>query len=204
LREDDDGCNQQVFQPDTWQIGDNQCVAINPNTASFNTTAGALQTANASCEAQPSEMIPPATWGSAVVSCESQGGDECGVGGVCVPDADRPLCIYANGDAESCPDGAYEVLAVFHGDFSDDRDCTACTCAKPTGTCKGDIALIQQGCNGIFLDSIPVPSGCKDIGNAFPTYASYEAEIEASCAAQGGEASGSAEPTEPVTFCCTP
>ena len=88
-------------------------------------------------------------------------------------------------------------------DVADDRGCTECTCGDPTGTCGGNVAMTEGACTGIvILDGNVAVPGCANASGA--NRAHYTATIDASCAPQGGTATGSATPTGAVTLCCFP
>jgi hypothetical protein len=128
------------------------------------------------------------------------------------------LCIFREGE-HACPTDLGNVFTeqhVFYSGAQDDRQCSACTCGAPTNSaCTGTVA-IYKGNNLTCIDPalVPVPissksSTCIDIqlpGQALGSKKSVgpTTYLQGTCPPIGGDASGSASPTEPDTFCCRP
>lgn len=199
LREEGNLCVQFIMDPETFVLQPNQCSFINAPADTYSVTPPALNTAGASCSPDADESIPTPTWDRNVRSCETAPGDACD-GGTCFPaiPEDHAMCIFVEGDA-ACPGGTWANRVVSHADFTDDRDCSACTCGSPSGTCGGSVVLMNQGCGVIFVDEIVV-NGCATVGAA--SHAEWYPEVDASCSPSGGALVGDAAPTDAITYCC--
>jgi hypothetical protein len=200
LRERGSDCIKFKVNPKQWAIPAGGCSNISTQDTAFDVTAGELQVNGATCDPSSFENVPPPAWQTSVRSCESAGGEGCGVGGSCVPELDEPLCIWIPGDTD-CPVGPYEVQVVFHETIADGRGCTECSCAGPTGTCAGSVSLAYNSCQ-VGIGSIDVGK-CGSF-NTSPAQAGYLMEIDdPGCAPEGGDPTGQAVAEDPVTFCCT-
>ena len=127
------------------------------------------------------------------------------------------LCIFHEGD-EDCPTDPENVFTekhVFYNGVQDDRQCSACSCGAPTGSaCTATISIYKGNnltCNPPTFAQIPVSSegpACLNIqlpGQALGSKsAGPTTYLPGTCPPMGGDASGSAIPTKPDTFCCRP
>lgn len=157
-----------------------------------------------SCVARgESPVVPQATWGTTVRACEAPAGNSCDGGGTCVPDPGPGFgttCIYVEGDS-ACPAGPYNDQQVVHRTLEDTRGCDTCTCGDPTGSCGGEVRFILDACGG------PNTAGSIDVDTCGTIIAAaggarYVADPSFDCAPTGGDATGSATPSDPVTLCC--
>jgi hypothetical protein len=205
LEESGNFCVAVVLDPVQHVLNPGSCSFVNIPANEWSVIAPTLQTGGASCSPQATEDIPEAEWDSSVRSCAVPAGDACD-GGTCAPTPSgdfADVCVWIDGEA-SCPAGPYSEARPAHGSFADDRDCSACGCGTPSGTCGGEVVLTDQSCGGgsIFVDSIPA-GACVSLGDG-ATHAQWLPEVDADCAPSGGVPQGGAEPTETVTFCCIP
>jgi hypothetical protein len=140
----------------------------------------------------------------------------------CVPDEPLPsgfhLCIYRESE-RACPTEPGNVFTerhTFYKGVDDDRQCSTCTCGVPTGsTCTAEVSIYKGNdltCSGpTVAKGITISSSsptCIDIqlpGQALGSKsAGPTTYIPGTCPPLGGDASGSASPTDPDTFCCRP
>jgi hypothetical protein len=209
-----DGACTSTTPCDMVPLADGACVEVNANgKCSFTTLSAILsapQVASASCAAQGSKTVPPAAWGLQARACASSVALEkldCTGGAVCAPQPQSPfeakVCVAATGQ-QACPSGPYSVQHVFYGGVDDTRDCSACTCPAPAnascassavayissdGSCSGMTTTVASGCGQLLtpkdvrLTVTPSSGGCGS-GQSAPT--------------------GTADPTQPTTFCCLP
>lgn len=201
LREEGNLCLAFVMNPDTYVLQPGACTAINAPANDYSLTPPALQTAGSSCAPQATEAIDAPSWDRHVRSCGTAAGDACD-GGTCFPGvpADHSMCIWVEGEA-ACPAGPWTQVLVTYAEAIDGRDCTACTCGAPTGSCGGDAYLTNNGCagNAVLVDVMPA-GGCGDVGSA--THGMWVPEVDASCAPSGGALSGEIAVEGAVTYCC--
>ncbi len=141
---------------------------------------------------------------------------------ICLPDepapADFKLCIFRDGE-HACPttkDSVFTEAHVFYDGVEDERQCSPCTCASPTGSACTAMVSIYKGndltCSGpTVAKGITISSEgptCLDIqlpGQALGSKSASSIDyLPGTCSPTGGDASGSAIKTEPVTFCCRP
>lgn len=201
LREEGNLCLAFVMDPDTYVLQPGACTLVNAPANDYSLTPPALQTAGASCAPQATEAIDEPTWDRHVRSCGTAAGDACD-GGTCFPGvpAEHSMCIWVEGEA-ACPAGPWSQTLVSYADAIDGRDCTACTCGAPTGSCGGDAYLTNNGCagNAVLVDIMPA-NGCGDVGSA--THGMWVPEVDASCAPSGGTLTGEVAVGGAVTYCC--
>ncbi|MBK7581490.1 MAG: hypothetical protein IPI67_14930 [Myxococcales bacterium] len=182
-----------------------------------------LQVSGGTCSPKTTgtKNIVAPTWDKAVRACgdASGAGKGCGTTGACLPKPKAPfgtgLCVYKTGDV-ACPSGAYSQKKLSYLNFTDNRDCDACACGSASsGTCSNpSLKIYTDACvtneqtvtaNACVLasnDPTTQSGGCA----GFPADtrgAKLTATVSgATCPASGGQVTGSAAPTEPVTFCC--
>jgi hypothetical protein len=165
-----------------------------------------------------SSVIPPLVWKETARACgNAQVGGGCGPG-VCAPRPQAPFesgaCIFRQGDF-ACPPGPFTQRSVFFQGANDSRSCTQCNCSSPTGaTCSGSIELgTNQSCTAdpTLLSSpgqcAPLPPDPTPPAPPFQESRSVRynegAPTGGSCNASGGQVTGSATATNPVTYCCS-
>ena len=127
------------------------------------------------------------------------------------------LCIFHEGEYD-CPTEPANVFTerhVFYQDVQDDRQCSGCSCGAPTGsTCDGTISIYKGNnltCSSPTFAQIPISSmqpACIDFADPGQALGSKSAGtatyVPGICPPMGGDASGTAIPTAPDTFCCRP
>lgn len=177
----------------------NTCTFISNGAGTYAISQPSLQVLGASCQPQANESIPDPSWGRDVRSCSAAVGDACD-GGNCLPSTpdEHLMCIWSVGEA-ACPDGPWTQQVITYGDVDDDRDCTACSCGAPSGTCGGNIELNNQDCGAFFIaDATPGTCGLQPAAS----HATYVPQVNASCTPSGGALVGGVEPTDAITYCC--
>ena len=164
--------------------------------------------------------IPTPTWNQSVRACGDPpaGGKGCGAG-ACMPRPGTPfdnsLCIYRTGD-EVCP-SPFGKKTLAHQSFSDGRDCSACTCDPPNAACTGSLTLYTNDtctanptpvatpntCVAIPVDPDPLTVFPPGTGGAPPADTrSGKLVATGTCPPKGGQVTGTASATGPITFCC--
>ncbi|MCK6537932.1 MAG: hypothetical protein L6Q84_33570 [Polyangiaceae bacterium] len=172
--------------------------------------------AGGACNPLPTQdVVPPLAWNARARACGgAKPGAACG-GGVCTPAPESPfggLCVARAGD-EACPAGYPKKLSFFQG-ANDTRGCTDCSCGSPQGAaCPGSVELWTNSqcsvdsvtigqvgaCASLPPDPSPPPPPYQTSRSMF-----YDGQppVGGSCGASGGQVTGSATPTAPVTLCC--
>jgi len=154
--------------------------------------------------------IPPFSWSNAARAClPSTEGKGCANDFACLPNAPTPfgaVCISKLGD-NMCPAGSgYTTKKLFFDlDPMDTRACTECACGGPTGlSCNSSITTYSDPNCGAAIATTAANACSTYPGN--PTVGSYKSVstvfTPGTCAASGGLPMGTAEPLNPVTFCC--
>jgi hypothetical protein len=162
----------------------------------------------ASCmpSAQSAVVADPA-FGQHVLACAAselrRGG--CGPGNLCAPAAPftGPYCIVQPGDL-ACPAGPYSDKRVYFTAIDDSRDCSACTCGSDCSytwkifddadtSCQTPLATKTSAGECVMV----TPSSSK---------LRFGVEITGAgtCTPSGGQPTGSAAASGPVTACCMP
>ena len=126
------------------------------------------------------------------------------------------MCILRDGE-HACPTDPGNVFTeqhIFYNGVQDDRQCSACTCGPPIGSaCTAMISIYKDDACGAasVLDQKTVSSAddvCLDIALPGQELKSKSAGpttyLPGTCLAMGGDPSGSAIKTNPVTSCCRP
>lgn len=162
-----------------------------------------------SCTPSASSNIPDASFTERFTACGGPvdaGG--CDGGEACVPhpsgESNGRVCIWASGD-QMCPSNSeYSDRFAYYGDFSDTRDCTACTCGSPQGQCTGQLRLANTPCGGTITQQVWLDTdSCTNVSFTPGSASSWTQNgFTATCSDSGGDPTGSAEPTAPVTVCC--
>lgn len=158
--------------------------------------------------------VRPRPWTKSATSCGfTSPFSDCPSGLACAPRSagapDARTCIMKTGE-HACPTGSpYSLRNLSYGKLTDTRSCTACTCGTPNVTCTNATVTFynDSNCQDV-ADSWSTSGSCDSIvtfndvtGSAKITEPST---ITGSCAASGGNASGSITPEEPTTYCCLP
>jgi hypothetical protein len=126
-------------------------------------------------------------------------------------------CILQKGDNDcpTDPENIYTERHVFYNGVQDDRQCSPCTCGAPTGSaCTATVSIYTDAAPQCTATAVPgvvissVSTTCVDIqlpGQALGSKSAGSTTYHpGTCPAMGGDASGSAVKTSPVTFCCRP
>ncbi|HRI69262.1 MAG TPA: hypothetical protein PK156_33760 [Polyangium sp.] len=179
------------------------------------TAAAATVTGGACAPGGGMPTKPQQTWAILGKACgESSIGGGCGAGKVCQPKPTLPylpgLCIYKTGDV-ACPAMDFTDKHVFYDSVDDTRGCTGCACGAPSGsncTAKLDVYgdSFSSVCNTL-VTSLNTGS-CMNLMNN-PQLGAVKATITqppngGTCAASGGQPTGTVTPAGPTTFCCSP
>ncbi len=172
--------------------------------------------AGGACNPTPTtDIVPPLAWNERARAC---GGADLGGGcgaGVCAPKPAAPyggICVAKAGD-NACPPG-YPQKTFYYQGVNDTRGCSACSCSTPQGAacpgtaeistnsaCSVDTVVVNNvgGCESLPPDPSPPPPPYQNSRSIF-----YDGKppVGGACGASGGQVSGSATPTAPVTICC--
>ncbi|MBX3185052.1 MAG: hypothetical protein KF915_20685 [Polyangiaceae bacterium] len=137
-------------------------------------------------------------------------GGGCGGTNTCLPPAaaafDRGVCVYRDGDHD-CP-SPFDAKRTYYRNFVDERVCTPCSCGAPSGVeCAGDKVDIWSGggCIGTPHATVTDPgTTCTPAAPGLTLSFRYTpgTPTGGSCAPSGGQSTGTATATDPVTFCC--
>lgn len=183
----DQGCGGNGSAIPTVKL--DQCTQSGVSGASVHVVADSECTTTVSTPTAPS-------WDKEVALCAPSVAGGC-TQGTCVPKGGNPACVYKSGDV-SCPTG-WENRTLDHDDFADSRTCSQCQCSA--SGCGIDVAFG----NGNFCTAGNCATGdpngkCCSIAAT----ASYNAHVGGapSCQSAGGNLTGAATPTGPVTVCC--
>jgi hypothetical protein len=175
-------------------------------------TAKSLPTA-AGCA--PSGQTPTKTqsWTTNAEGCAPLGvAVACGTGQVCSPVASSSFttCVYQAGDV-ACPGGTYVNKQLIDTGVADTRTCTSCTCGAASGAaCSGGAVIVGTTGTCSAGTLVAVPTACRSMGSfqlpASMTILENTAPKpnDATCASGGGQPTGTATATTPITVCCGP
>lgn len=174
---------------------------------------GAAQYSGGTCPATTTgtKNVPPISWATSARACG--GAPTTGVGcagaGSCVPIPSSPfeakVCIYKAG-TDTCPGGYSTQSFVMYKNNTDTRDCSACACDATSdcgtvidyaedATCSGPSTTIPfDTCTQVAIDT---STGMDTRRVSFVAAASG-----VSCSPSGGQPTGDAQPSEPITVCC--
>lgn len=162
------------------------------------------------CASGPPQVpvIAPAVWSRAVIGCAagSVEGSGCGPGEVRVPTPAAPFesathCVARPGEL-SCPSPVYRSRRIVHAGVDDTRQCTSCGCRFSGSGCTGTLrGYTGSSCTGQVLTT-PAPLACI---NTTARYFNWTpgSPTNAQCYVEGGDSTGCARPTAPITVCCT-
>ncbi len=151
-------------------------------------------------------------WSLRVRGCGSASLDGGGCVGTstCLPPAgsafDRGVCVYRDGD-HACP-SPFDAKRTLYRSFVDERVCTACSCGAASGIeCAGDKVDVWAagGCTGSPFVTVTDPgTTCTDANPGLTVSFRYTpgTPTGGSCPPSGGQSTGTATATDPVTFCC--
>ena len=164
--------------------------------------------------------LPPVSWSRAARACApatppDQG--SCAADALCLPSPASPyeprFCVQQAGITTICPGAPYtDGPHVFFADaVADTRACSACTCGPSTGaqcTAAGSPQgwrYLDPQCTTTMTLPFSVPATCNGTAAAGPFKLTGRVTVSAgTCTSAGGAPTGSAAPTSPTTFCCTP
>ncbi len=193
-----------VTTPACTILGDSAC-------SSTHATIGPPLPTGGSCPPMATSNVTPAAWSTTYRLCAvtTPPSGTCGADQVCVPSPSLPekpntLCIARPDDAQ-CP-AAYPVKKTAYASFTDNRACSACTCAAPQGvTCATDTATMYTdlACTAGAKAFVTGTTTCLNIGTVKSGNVSAAAASGGTCTAVGGQPTGAATPTSPTTICCT-
>jgi hypothetical protein len=160
--------------------------------------------------------IQPLTWSNLGRACGDPvtTGLGCNVNQICLPKPPAPfeggICIRQDGDVPTCP-ANFANKHVFFGGATDNRGCGACSCAAPSGgSCEVTVQVhSNNACTSQVANLVTSAAGdCEAIVPANPEIRGRRSTVTkppsgSTCNPAGGQATGMAVPTGPVTFCCT-
>ncbi|MFT3764765.1 MAG: hypothetical protein QM820_04505 [Minicystis sp.] len=168
---------------------------------------------------KPTQLPVPkngsAVWKTYAKVCQSFAPGTCAdTAETCGPVAEPGFhrCISHDGDV-ACPAlGPYHERHVFYQGFTDTRACSPCSCGAPEGsTCKAQLSIFEDAAcatmpSFVFtLDAETAPCHPLNVGAALSSKSATEpAYTPGTCTPSGGVPMGSAEPADPMTYCCIP
>jgi hypothetical protein len=140
-------------------------------------------TAGGTCVATPDVQRLPARWEQDARLCTpSRGGASCGAeGGQCLPTPSQPfgspLCVYrvalAGQSLPDCPAAYPNGREVLYDSLTDERTCSACQCAGPTGGSCGGKVSFGSGDACVAEREYELGTGCMEyLLSAKPSHAS--------------------------------
>jgi hypothetical protein len=163
------------------------------------------------------KTLAPVVWSPEVETCSSiLPLPACGSGEVCAPESTAPFmgaCIYQPGNV-ACPPGTpYVTRQLVYSGTSDSRGCGACTCGSPRATCSGGTVAISNDPTCAVSPTnpnagnvpLPTPPPCAQTqlaASAVYVKLTTPPNASGSCSPSGGQPTGTAMPTLPVTVCC--
>lgn len=175
-------------------------------------------TANPTCEPVSNHVIPELQLSHVELCAPAAALEEtCEGDDVCVATPDEPFaatsCIWTEG-ATQCPAGDYVERDIIYRSVDDTRSCSECSCGGAQNVaCEGQIAVSRSWPNHFELPTMyPADGNCSDriapsgiviLGDVTFAIAYDPPDPTASgCPASGGEASGIAAGSQPITLCC--
>jgi hypothetical protein len=155
----------------------------------------------------------PLTWGNVARACAPTstvvGG--CPAGQVCGQAPASPFssgaCVMQAGIATACPPAYPTGPQVFYAGVDDPRTCSACQCGAPTGA---QCTIGSPAINNCIGGSLNAPNACVAFTGPSPVTLVPTAMLTLADAgactatAGGGTATGTATPSSPTSFCCSP
>jgi hypothetical protein len=160
--------------------------------------------------------LPPVRWSNYAAACYNpRPGGGCSSGS-CLPRPAPPFgvatCITQTGDV-ACP-SPYTQRYLYYGGVLDNRSCSACSCASPSGgacagsavfasndTCSSDRVTLATVGTCAELGSDPTPPDPPSLHSRSVIYTANPTN-GGTCTPSGGAPVGSAEATNPITYCC--
>lgn len=172
-----------------------------------NARASAVVTGGQCTPSAPTtKSIPAAGWSKTARACSPlatpQGG--CAADRISTPAAAAPFdletyCVLQTG-AATCP-ATYPAHRQYYGRFDDTRACGACGCDAPAGAaCAGAIIGFDNATCAGGPTPVPVDGGCSPV--KLNLYFDGGPASQGSCTAKP-TSSGSVNPANPTTICCT-
>jgi hypothetical protein len=162
----------------------------------------------ASCSptAEQDPTIGDVSWKKEVRACTTAdklhiGG--CAEGEVCAPKTpfNGSFCVSKTGDV-ACPNATYSEKHVYYKGVNDTRSCSPCGCDHDCDY-SWRVEAAGASCSAPF--SLDSNDSCVMLS---PTDGKFNVGVQisgtGSCGATGGQPTGSAAPTGPVTVCCQP
>jgi hypothetical protein len=183
--------------------------------------AGPLQVMGGTCGTppMPTKVLPAVTWTNNAEACGTpMPGTGCNAGHTCLATPQgafvKGVCVMQAGEVATCPAGFTDRHVVYDPTkTTDGRACGACTCgAMMGGTCTATINVYSSNtgsCAGPIATLSPTTQAgdCKNVtGNPAigDVHATFSMVTGGTCAAGGGQPSGSATAGGATTFCCIP
>lgn len=163
-----------------------------------------IPVASASCPPAGGEatVAGPTTAGAARI-CEPEAPLPC-ANGACIAES-LSICVWKTGDV-ACPSDFPGRTVVFDG-LEDGRGCSPCGCTTPPASCEGlsTVYYAEPDCTGVSFmnphNGICTPTGL-DVVNA--SMILTLTTTVGDCQPEGGEPTGSVQPSGPRTVCCEP
>jgi hypothetical protein len=155
----------------------------------------------APCTAHPFKQIQNDSWSSTKLACGGPSATSACAGGACYsnPSTFGDLCIASSGDVP-CPDG-FPNRTLYFESFTDTRDCSACTCTSQGAGCQIDLEICGQSIYSVTLHENDEKCLNSSDGETV-SLISNAVTAQATCQSAGGELTGSASATNPITVCC--
>jgi hypothetical protein len=197
---------------------DRACTTVDVTTACLLGVGGSFVSVPApapslgSCTPVATVASPSLVWATNVRACGASVAParaDCAAGNVCVPVPSSPfqasVCIEQTGDV-ACPLTGYTAKYVYYGGVDDTRTCSTCSCGPVLGaSCTGSITQFQSTDGGCTTAQTiyNLPLACAPLQQPSDLLLTLTASGGA-CKATPSAPTGSATPTMPMTFCCTP
>jgi hypothetical protein len=135
---------------------------------------------------------------------------DCDAGQVCAPVGTAPFptqgCVLQANAVTACPVEYPAGPYVFYSGVGDERSCSPCTCAAPSGGACSIASPAIEACLNPPGGSWDASGACGAITGPEPVRlaASPTLSDAGACAvADGGTPTGAAVPTGAVSFCCS-
>ena len=192
-------------------VGSGTCVntgdqVFGPKSVKLTGTARVVQGSCAPSSAGEKSFQNP-SFTNDVRACRAQPGGGCAGSQICAPpNGENSTCIAQDGDV-ACP-GGFSKRLLFRG-WQDSRDCGACACEPPTGTCPSSaVPSLFDSATSCSQGEIVLSSNCSNIplhpSGTFASRMTLHTATNVTCKATGGAITGTVTPNDPVTVCCRP
>jgi hypothetical protein len=144
-----------------------------------------------------------------VCALSASGGGGCDSGQACASTGTSfgGACVRRDG-IHGCPSG-FPIPLTTYNDASDDRGCSTCSCAAGSVTCSGGAFTVygDTTCQGgsdpeLTVSGTTCESARSQLDQWGGSYRAVAGTMSGTCAAQGGQPTGSVAPSGAVTFCC--